>query len=189
MAVETLWYTMDNKSGVDLNYPFTSVDSAAAPNPTVPAAPANKGDRVQGNNGSEWIFVQASATVTAKNLIAINNVGNCANLTSALVISNVYTYGIAMFQATQANATDFFWALVKANFGAALNVDATSSVAGVGAALYISAGNPGQVMVTATTNRLNGIFGVNSVSSGATIEIGMFSYILPGALVSALPIA
>ena len=72
------------------------------------------GDRVQGNNGSEWVFVQASTTVTAFMAVAIDNTFKANDLTSALIASNVYSYGIAEFQASNAQPNDYFWALLTA---------------------------------------------------------------------------
>ncbi len=69
MAIITNWYTVDNKPGANLNQPQTI---STTTNPDYPAANFALGDRCQGNNGSEWVFVQASATVTANNLVAIS---------------------------------------------------------------------------------------------------------------------
>lgn len=187
MTVITQWYTEDGKLGVDLNYPNTSVDSSSSANPSVPGPNAKIGDKVDGNAGSEWMFVLASATVTAAMIVGIDKTGRCQDLTSAMIVSNVYTYGIAQFQATLANAGEYFWALLKANYGVKLIADTSSSVGGIGCALYIGGSQPGTVMVTAVTNRLNGIAGVVSVSSGNSLECVMNGYILPGINLSALP--
>lgn len=178
MTVRTNWYTMDNKLGVNLyNTLITSINSSATPNPDYPGPPANLGDRVQGNAGSEWMFVQASATVTANNLIAIDVNGKCANLTTALITSGVYSYGIATIQATQANATDQFWACLKANNGAALNAVTTGSAA-TGAALYLSA-EPGRVTTSVLApGRLNGPQFATTATGNAQ-EVVMIGYILP----------
>lgn len=208
MAIQTNFFTMDNKAGVDLNNPFTSVDSTSAPNPAVPAPPANLGDRVQSNNGGEWIFVRASATVSAFNVVAINRSFRAINMTTALLASNLYMPGIAEFQpqggVTSGNANggvvntdDYFWALYKVAMGARVNCTVSATVA-LGAALYMSGSTPGYVTASAPTSaapgggRLNGMMFTGSASidaaSGTTptaLEIGMFGYIMPGVLVSA----
>ena len=213
MAIISNFYCTDSKSGADFNNPFTSVDSATAPNPSVPAAPFALGERAQGNAGSEWVFVRASATVSAFNLVAINKDYRAINLTTALPASNIYTFGIAQFQprggVTSGNANggvvntdDYFWALVKCAQGARVNatVSATMTVA---TQLYISGSHPGYVVGSASMptsaspggGRLNGMFMAGAVVealSGTTptaIEIGMFSYIMPGVIVSAYPIS
>lgn len=208
MAILTKWYTMDNKAGVDLNSIFTSVDSTTAPNPDVPAPPHNLGDRVQGSNGSEWLFVRASATVSAFNMVAINRSFRAINLTTALMASNLYALGIAEFQpangVTSGNASggvvntdDYFWSMIKVAMGARVNCTVSATVA-LGAALYVSGSTPGYVTASAPTSaapgggRLNGMMFTGAASidaaSGTTptaLEIGMFGYIMPGVLVSA----
>lgn len=184
MAIRTNWYTMDNKLGVTLYAAplavVSSVNTSAAPNPDVPAAPMNIGDRVQGNAGSEWMYVQASATVTANNLIAIDINGKVESLTSTHILSGTYAYGIATFAATQANANDFFFACLKAANGVGINAATTVSVA-AGSTLYISATEPGRVSgAVVASGRLNGInFAVSA--TGNTKEAVMFGYIMPQA--------
>jgi hypothetical protein len=208
MAIATNWFTMDNKAGVDLNNPFTSVDSTTNPNPLVPAAPHNLGDRVQGNNGSEWLFARASATVSAFNVVAVNRNFRFINMTTALMASNLYHPAIAEFQplggVTTGNANggvintdDFLWLMTKCAMNARVNTTVSATVA-LGAALYISGSVPGFVTASAGTSalpgggRLNGMMFTGAVSLDAAsatavvaMEIGMFSYILPGVLVSA----
>ena len=57
MAIITNWYTVDNKPGANLNQPQTI---STTTNPDYPAANFALGDHCLGNNGSEWVFVQAS---------------------------------------------------------------------------------------------------------------------------------
>lgn len=161
MAVITNWYTMDGKEGVDLNFPQTSVTITT--DPSVPAPRAKLGDRVQGNSGSEWVFCIASATITQYNCIAFDKGYNAVNITSALVASNLYSYGMAQFQATQANTGDYFWALLKANGGVAINVSASAQAS---AFLFIS-GTAGRFTSSVTSNAMNGIQLVASISVSA----------------------
>lgn len=193
MAVLTKWFTMDGKEGVDLNNVQSSVDVVTAPE--VPATRANLGDRVQGNNGSEWMFVRAGVTVSAFNILAIGPAFSAQNLTGALIVSNAYSYGIAEFQPQNgvtvgnanggvANIGDYFWALVKAASGVKIN---TSGTVAPGSLLYLS-GTAGQIGATATNvaggGRLNGLMFVGSASiDGATLsaEFGQFAYIMPAA--------
>lgn len=175
MAVETNWYAMDNKLGVDLNYIQSSVTVTA--DPSVPAPRMKLGDRVQGNRGSEWVFVQASATVTANMCVAINNSYKCTDITSALVASNAYFYGFAQFNNTQADAGDYFWALLKADSGVGLR--AASSVQ-ANTFVYISA-TPGAFTSSVTSNAIMGIQVITSIGTSASgpTEARVFTYILP----------
>lgn len=199
MTINTSWYTMDNKAGVNLNTVVTSVDNTTAPNPDNPAPPALPGDRVQGNDGSEWLFVRASATVTAFNAVVINSNFRAQNMTSALVASNLYALGIAQFQplnnVTAGNANggvcntdDYFWAMIKCAQNARINVTASVSVA-AGAQLWISPTIPGFFTTSVSTGaRMQGIVVPVSASGGGDItitEIGMWTYMLPQVLTSA----
>lgn len=163
MAVKTSWYTMDNKLGVDLNYPQTSITITT--DPAYPA-PTNKlGDRVQGENESEWMFVMASATISQYNCIAIDKNFKATNITSALVVSNLYTYGFAQFKVTQANTGDYFWALLKANAGVGINVSPSAQAS---AMLYLSfSGTAGAFTSSVTSNALNNVQLVVSISLSA----------------------
>lgn len=176
MAVVTSWYTMDNKLGVDLNFVQTSV--TITNDPSVPAPRAKLGDRVQGNLGSEWVFVIASATVTQNMLIAINGSYACTDLTSALVVSQIYFYGVAQFQSTLASPGDNFWALLKADSGVGINV--ASSVQ-ANANVYIASGTPGAITSSVTSDALNGIQVLASIGTSASgpVEARIFTYIFP----------
>lgn len=175
MTIVTNWYTMDSKEGVNLNQTQTI---STTTNPDYPAASANLLDRVQGNMGSEWVFVKASTTVTAFNLIAIDDLGNANNLTSALVASNFYSYGVAEFQSSNAQPGDFFWALLKANGGVAVNVSPSATK---GSILYIATAVPGAVTSSVTSDALNNIFLVASIGTSASgpAEAVIRSYIQP----------
>lgn len=173
MTIVTNWYTMDNKEGVNLNGIQTISTTS---NPDYPAPNAKLGDRVQGNNGSEWVFVQASTTVTAFMAVAIDNTFKANDLTSALIASNVYSYGIAEFQpgqgnpgdgaqATTAQPNDYFWALMKANGGVAINVSPSATR---GSFLYIAGGTPGAFTSSATSDAIMNIELVASIGTSAS---------------------
>lgn len=200
MTIQTDFYAMDNKLGVDLNTVISSVGSGVNPEPPdYPAPPMKLGDRVQGNNGSEWVYVQASATVTAFNIIAIDSNYKVANATTAMLTSNLYAFGIAEFQGISSDGTsllnaqpnDFFWAMLKCAQGARVNAVIAASVA-PGSALYINSAQAGFVSNSAGV-RLNGIFpvagGTASVGGVLAMEVGMNGYILPAQTVSALPVS
>lgn len=181
MTIVTNFYVMDGKLGVDLNFPQTSV--TITNDPSIPGPRAKLGDRIQAMDGSEWMFVLASTTVTQYNMVVIDNLFNANNITSALVASNVYTYGIGHFQATQANAGDYFWACMKANGGVGLNV---SPSAGRGVALFVSAVAGRVTSSSSLPDQLNGISFVASIGTSASSpgEVVMWSYIMPGLLMA-----
>lgn len=204
MAIETIWYTMDNKAGVNLNAVVTSVTVTNNPTqPEYPGLPHQLGDRVQGNNGSEWCFVVANATITAFNFCVIDRSFGANNATTANAVSGVYAFGFAEFQTVGgvtagnanggvANTGDCFWALMKHVQGARANVTASVSTA-PGAKLYVSGSIPGFLTTsttssTASTLQIVGIAcAVSATGSGdITIqEIVGYSYPYHAALVSA----
>jgi hypothetical protein len=207
MAIETLWYVMDGKLGVDLNNVLTSVTQGVSPaQPEYPGPPANLGDRVQGNNGSEWMYVIASATISAYNYIAINRNFGAQNMSTVLAASGVYVPGFAQFRLPTgvtvgnanggvANAGDFFWALIKANQGARVNLNTSISCA-PGVALYVQGSTPGWLTTSVTTSTnivqvigVRPVVSVTGADNGApgAMEVAMFNYPFPGILVSVNP--
>lgn len=208
MTIETLWYVMDGKLGVDLNNIVSSVTIGASPaQPEYPGPPANLGDRVQGNNGSEWMFVVASATISAYNFIAINKSFGALNCGTAVAASGIYTFGFAQFKLPTSvtvgsasggvvNAGDFFWALIKANAGGARANITTSISAQPGVKLYVSGATPGWLTTSVTTStNIVQIVGLQLVTTvvgadnGAPSagEVAMYTYPFPGILVSVNP--
>lgn len=203
MAILTNWYTMDNKLGVNLNKVISSVTITSNPSqPEYPGIPHNLGDRVQGNNGSEWMFVQASATVSCFNLVQIGVGFKAENLViaSANSASLAYVYGVAEFQVRGSvtvgnanggvcNAGDFFWALMKANGGVRVNLSSSISAA-IGSRLYVqTSGTPGWVTTSATLNRFIGMVAQASAVGAdngvpAALEVAFFTYPFPGTAVS-----
>lgn len=159
--IVTTWYPESGKEGVDLNSPQTIPATAT----DIPAPRAKLGDVVLGNNGSVWVFVQASTTVTANNLVAIDVNFACNDLTATLAASLKYGIGMALFsQATVANAADYFWACLKALGGAALNFVGTAAS---GSQLYVSSTQPGGITSAVSANRVIGLY-ANSTITGAT---------------------
>ena len=175
MAITTRWYTTDNKSGADLNNPVTI---STTTNPDYPAASFALGERCQGNNDSHWVFVQASATVTANMLIAFNSNFKATTLTSALVVSQVYSYAVAEFQASAAATGDYFWALISANRGVAVNAVASTSTT----SFVFIAGTAGMITSSATSNALMNIVPVSATlttSASGPMEVAIKAPIQP----------
>lgn len=183
MAILTNWVCLENRAGVNLNQPLTI---SVTTNPEWPNEfPASLGDRVQGSNGSEWIFVQASATITANMLVAISNAFKATTLTSALAVSALYSIGVAEFQASAAATADYFWALLKANGGVAVNAVASTSMSSI---VYI-AGTAGMITSSVTSNALNGIIPVSATlttSASGPMECRIWNYITPATNMSVI---
>ena len=171
----TGWFITDNKSGVDLNNPQTI---NLTTNPEVPGFRQTLGTRGQGNSGSEWVLVMASTTVSQNSLVAIDVNYSCNPLTTTLASSNVYTYGVCQIgnvQATNCQPGDAFWALLRAQGGATVNVVSTAAR---GAQLYISTTQPGALTTTVSGTAVKGIFANTSlVLASLFVDVVMPSYI------------
>lgn len=177
MTANLSWYPMDNKAGVQLQQRQTIVNSQGSGATSLanitgqtgyelPAAFANLGDRVQGNNNSTWVFVKASTTVTAGNAIVWDEAFNANNATPTLAVTDK-GIGIAQFyvqgngpggiqstlQQDAAQPGDYFWA-AQQGAGLVVNITATASA---NAPLYLSS-TGGQLTTTASTVRVAGLF-------------------------------
>jgi hypothetical protein len=175
-TIITNFYTVDNQIAADLNNPQTI---SVTTNPEIPGPRSNLGDICQGIGGSQWVFVKASTTVTALNVVYIDesfNANNC-NLSTANGTSLQKTIGIAEFQVSVANAGDYFWAMLAGRGGALVNVQSTAAS---GAQLYISSSTPGAVTTTVNSTATNGLLTnaaivTSLVGTTAALEI-VFAY-------------
>jgi hypothetical protein len=183
MTIATNFFTLDNKSGVNLNYVQTSLTTT---NLDYPAPSAKPGDRIQSLDGGEWMLVRASATITAFNMVAIDPTFQAANITQAIVSGSAlcYLFGVAEFQPNQLGATvsvgnasggvanpgDYFWAAMKLAAGGQLNVISTAAK---GALLYVST-TPG---VLTTSASVAPILGLATVTTAATAIVSQLEYI------------
>lgn len=185
MALVTNFYAVDQRPGVNLNQPQTINTTT---NPEYPAANFAVGDIAQGVDGSQWIFVKASTTVTCFNIVMIDNLfnaNNCnfQNTSGSSTFSLSKTLGLAEFQTGGnvtpgvANAGDYFWAQIAGRGGSAVNV---LSTAAANAQLYISSSSPGSVTTTIASSASNAILynaAIASSLTGATVAVELvFAY-------------
>jgi len=198
MTANFSWFPMDNKvPGVALQFTQTVVNSqgsgatalSAITGQTgyeLPAAQAVVGDHIQGNNNSLWIFLKASTTITAGNVVIWDSAFNANNATVTLATSNKGA-GIAQFyisgngpgsiqstlQVATAQPGDFFWAATQGQ-GLVVTMNATTSV---GNGLYLVAGSPGQLTpATSGTARVFSLFaGSASAIAGSNTTTDAFS--------------
>lgn len=167
-----LWYCEDPKIGMALNYtitPYTSATSYAQVNVEFPGPNAKLGDVCQGNNNSKWVFVKASTTITAGNVIWISPqfTANVMASSSFIISSFGSTYPLSninvgfaqfnngtpnsiMLSTTQvvAQPNDYFWACLEADAGLQVNVGATSCQRGA-VQVYHSNVTKGSIVTTA----------------------------------------
>jgi hypothetical protein len=179
MAIINNFYTVDNQIGANLNTPQTINTTT---NPEVPGPNDVLGDICQGIGGSQWMFVKASTTVTAFNVVMIDNLFNANNVnfqdtSGASTFSLSKTLGLAEFQTSVANAGDYFWAQLAGRGGSAVNV---LSTAAANAQLYISSSSPGSLTTTIASSVSNvAVFNaaIPSALTGATAAVELvFAY-------------
>ena len=179
MALVTSFFAVDPRSGINLNSTQTINTTT---NPEYPAPNLAVGDICQGVDGSQWVFVKASTTVTAFNVVMIDNLFNANNCnfqdtSGATTFSLSKTLGLAEFQVTVANAGDYFWAQLAGRGGSAVNV---LSTAAANAQLYISSSSPGSVTTTIASSASNAILynaAIPSSLTGATAAVELvFAY-------------
>jgi len=171
MAIITNFYTVDEQAGTNLNQPQTI---SVTTNPEIPGPNSVLGDICQGIGGSQWVFVQASATITALNCIAFDESFQAKNAVCATASSTLTkTLAIAEFQASVAGPGDYFWAALACRGGALVNVQSTAAA---GVQMYLSSSTPGALtttLVSTTTNAL--IYGAivvgALVSATAAVEV------------------
>src|SRR5215472_7045961 len=173
------WFPLDPKAGANFQQTITVVNSqgsgatalSAITGQTgyeLPAAPFALGERQQGNNNSLWVFVKASTTVTAGNVVVIDEQYNANNMTLTLATSLRFGIGIAQFfnpglgsgsiQSTANQFTaqpgDFFWAAEQGQ-GLSVNIVATGAA---NSQLFVSSTTPGSVGTAASTASVRGLF-------------------------------
>ena len=163
MALVTSFFAVDPRSGINLNSTQTINTTT---NPEYPAPNFAVGDICQGVDGSQWVFVKASTTVTAFNVVMIDNGFNANNcsFSQANGVSLQKTLGLAEFQ-------------TAGRGGSAVNV---LSTAAANAQLYISSSSPGSVTTTVASSATNATLfnaAVNSSLTGATVAVELiFQY-------------
>lgn len=152
------------REGIDLN------NTAAAIVSTVPEYPGQGpvlGDIVEGNNGSLWMLVQATTTITSKNIVAIDANFRAINASTALALDKLHTLGVAQFAQSAADpaVAPVFWACIRAMGGLLVNCTGTVST-GQAANLYVS-GSGGMLATTSTGTTLIGVY-INTGITSAT---------------------
>jgi hypothetical protein len=164
MAVITNFYSVDNQIGTDLNNPQTI---SVTTNPEIPGPRSNLGDICQGIGGSQWVFVKASTTVTALNLVMLDESFNANNAVQVVGSVVSHTFALAEFQASNAQPGDYFWAAVQGRGGMLANVISTAAA---GAQLYLSSSVPGVLTTTVSSSASNALIRTGFVSGSALVS-------------------
>lgn len=141
---------------------------SASLTPETPAPPFLVGQLVSANNGSEFVFVQASVSIALGDFIAIQNSFFANSLTSTNVISSLgCRIGMASApvagSVTYIPAGAYFWATIR---GASQPGNAgTATTAGTPVQLFTSATAGAVTSVTTSSSLAAGLAGIECVSS------------------------
>lgn len=136
------------------------------------------GNHVLGNNGTEWVYVNANGVISTGMLVCINATYTATPATATAAFAGQQ---LAFSQGLWANA-DFGWVALRGNALFA----AVSSVSTLGAALYISAAVSGSITTAAASGTLAGIT-ILSASATGVLNANVSAYVSwprlsPGAL-------
>lgn len=157
------------QEGVD----FTAYYNVSASlTPETPAPPFAIGTMFEGNNGSEFIFVQASTSIALGDFVAIQNGFQANSLNSTNVISSLGCR-IGLAGATVAGSVTYipagayFWCAIR---GGSLSGNAASALtAGTPVQLFTSATAGAITSVTTSSSLAAGLAGIECVSSTTPI--------------------
>lgn len=169
MAQPVFYQTLNN-AGVD---PTQYYAVSASTTPETPAAPFLVGTRAFGSDGSEFVFVQASTSISLTDFVAIRIADNvnpytANSVTSTNVISS-FAYGlgstgiIVKGSVSYIPAAAFFWAQTRGQ-----GIPATTSAglaSGTGVALFTSSTAGVLTSVTTSSTLAAGIAGILCINS------------------------
>lgn len=122
------FFSTANTEGIDVLQTYTINTST----PEYPGPPFELGQNVAGNDGSSWIFLRASTTISQYDAVGIDPATFYGNpLSSTMAAAG---YAIAWPQVA-VNASDYFWAALQGRGGGYFSIRVASSCA-AGVALY-----------------------------------------------------
>lgn len=194
MAQPTFYQTVNNL-GVDPTLYYAQATTAGGSvTPEYPAPPFLPGTRAFGSDGSEFVFVQASTSISLTDFIAINsgtaaapyqaNSINTTNVWSSFYVGIGATGLILKQSVTFIPAGSFFWACVRGQFIPATNsggfaTGLVSALAATGAntSLFVALTGVGVGIICSTNTSLSpGIAGIVCINS---LTVSIPSSIVP----------
>lgn len=179
---QPVFYQTLNMLGVDPTlYYLNTATAGGSITPEYPAPPYIPGTQAFGSDGSQFVFVQASTSISLTDFVAINigqavapyqaNSVNTTNIFGSLLIG-IGSSGLVLKQSVSfIPAGAFFWACTKGQFIPATTsggvMATTQNTAGVGAvALYVALTGVGTGILTSVSTTLSpGIAGIVCINS------------------------
>ncbi len=183
MAVKTSWFAIDSNLGINFNTTYlTTVNVASSVTSTSTTSDINEsmaliapdllGTCRKGTDGSEWILLKASTTITQFMVVMFDDAYNANNATTAGVLSGdmlalcqVQTFGGVTATSVDPGSNPVFWAMMR---GVGAQVQMSGS-AGTGVALNIGTAG-GQATISTTGTALHGVTLLASAGSAAIVE-------------------
>lgn len=185
MAQPNFYQTMNNV-GVD---PTVYYAVSASTTPETPAPPFLVGTQAFGSDGSQFVFVQASTSISLTDFVAINagtapNQYQANSITNTTVVSSLIvgmgSTGLVVRQSvTFIPAAAFFWALTR---GQAVPATTSNGLAANTPAVFLYTSATAGIVTSVTTSfslaaALGGIVCINSI----TLSTGIAASIVPPA--------
>lgn len=157
-------YALYPNGGIDVTQQY---NVSASITPETPAPPFQPGMPCFSNNGGEFVFVQASTSISLGDFVAITNAYQANSLTSTnIVASNVNRLGMASAtlkgSVTYIPAGGYFWAQVR-GAQAAGNANSITAATGTPVQLFTSSTAGAVSSVTTGGYGLAGIVCISSV--------------------------
>lgn len=189
MATPAFYQTLSNM-GVDPTVYYTNTASLT---PETPAPPFTVGTQAFGSDGSQFVFVQASTSISLTDFVVINqgsqaipyqaNSASNTNVASSLAVGFGSTGLVLRQSVTFIPAGAFFWACTRGQnipattSGGSANVMATNTPA----VMLFTSGTAGVITSVTTSSSLTvalgGIVCINSI----TLSTGIAASIIPPA--------
>jgi hypothetical protein len=169
-----VFYQTTSQLGIDPTIYYTNLSTASGSiTPEYPAPPFIVGTRAFGSDGSEFIFVQASTSISLTDFVVIN-AGNAVNpfmansVTSTNVVGSLNielgSSGLVLKQSVSfIPAAAMFWACVKGDFIPATTSGGNLTSSTTGQAVYTTA--TAGAMTSAGSATAGGFAGITVVNS------------------------
>ena len=182
MAVKTSWYATDTALGINFNTTYASVVNVYTSVTSTSLQDINEsmqniapdllGTVRSGTDGSQWILLKASTTITQFNYVMFDdsynaNSGTVAGVASGyqLALAEFQNYGPVVTSTVDPGSNPVFWGMLR-GYGAQV---AMSGSSGTGVALNFGSA-AGRVTICTTNCALYGIMLYASGASDAAVE-------------------
>jgi len=184
---QPVFYQTLNMLGVDPTIYYTQLTSAGGSvTPEYPAPPFVPGMQAFGSDGSQFIFVQASTSISLTDFVAIN-IGQAAapyqansvtttNIQSSLIVGVASTGLILKQSVSFIPAAAFFWACTKGQFIPATNSNGMLSGSVGGVTLFSTATAGVLSSVTLSSSLVVPVAGIICINS---LTVSIPSSVIP----------